>query len=264
MSSSTDPKVRGLWVLAVFLMALAELAWHAWAIVAGTPPKWVWAGAAVILIAGLSCAGMAVNGRADGVLIDARNRVSLSKFQATLWTVLVVSSLMTAAAINLGRVPDIDALTINLPAQLLAAMGIAATSLVGAPIVLSTKTSTPAPAAADAVAAAGLRLDTDQVQSRGRLFAKVASDLASWADMFRGDEVGNAAHADLSKMQQFAITLLMVGIYGGAVWSMFARPFPSGGYDTLPKLSDQFVWLLGISHASYLTYKAVPQTPPAS
>ena len=51
-----------------------------------------------------------------------------------------------------------------------------------------------------------------------------------------------------------------------------APPLPNGTFWTLPPLNANFVWLLGISHAGYLGYKAASKpaaraqhrTPPPS
>src|SRR5438270_10664323 len=112
--------------------------------------------------------------------------------------------------------------------------------------------------AADTIArtADKLKLSAGDMQSVGMVFGRSSPHLASWADMFRGDETGNAGDADLSKVQQFLITLLLIGIYASSVWSQFAVASPK----LLPGLPPNFVWLMGISHASYLIYKAAPHS----
>lgn len=59
-------------------------------------------------------------------------------------------------------------------------------------------------------------------------------------------------------IQQAGITLLLLGCYTAYVIGDLA-----GAQETisvLPKLDQSFVWLLGLSHASYLAYKAAPHT----
>ena len=88
-------------------------------------------------------------------------------------------------------------------------------------------------------------------------------EFASWKDLFLGDEVGNADTPDLGKIQQFFVTALLAGVYLAAIGSMFAN---DGFIQALPKLSEKFVWLLAVSHGTYLAYKAAPytksETPP--
>ncbi len=82
---------------------------------------------------------------------------------------------------------------------------------------------------------------------------------ASYMDLFTGDDVTNFDRADVGKIQQFLISLLLLGLYGAYVFSAFAGTAP---ITTLPKIDPGFIWLLGVSHASYLAYKAAPH--PAS
>lgn len=213
-----------------------------------------------LLIAILAVIGATVNGNGFGVLIDGRNRVSLSKFQATLWTVIVLAALINAAAINLSFGAGAHALDITIPAELLVAMGISATSLLATPALLSLK-ATQQPAAPTVQATTReLGSEPQKLLITGKLLGNASPALASWADMFRGEEVGNGADADLSKVQQFAVTVVLVLVYGASVYASFSA---AAKVTTLPTLSDQFVWLMGISHTSYLAYKAVPHTPDA-
>jgi hypothetical protein len=88
--------------------------------------------------------------------------------------------------------------------------------------------------------------------------------------MFRGEDVSNAAAPDLSKIQQFLLSVLVLAVYAAALLDMFLEGTvlgtPRGSAGSLPTLSEPFVWLMGISHASYLAYKAMPhgRPPPAN
>lgn len=222
----------------------------------------------LVCLAGLTAfaaaVGVAINGRPAGLVIDNRNRVSLSKLQATGWTLMVLSAFMTAVIFRIGLGLD-DPAAVELPQELLAAMGLSAASLVGAPLVLSVKTGQPAPAGQAAETAARLGESHEQVAAVGRVYARRSPDQARWLDMFRGEEVANAASPDLSKVQQFLITLVVLLVYGIAIWNAFAGPElvtqegdqPSF-FAAFPPLSPSLVWLIGISHAGYLAYKAVP------
>ena len=104
-----------------------------------------------------------VGGRLSGVLIDARNKMSLSRFQIILWTVLALSSFGVIALdrtipVLQEKVPAIaslvapaagaesdtpfDPLNIRFPEELLIAMGISTASLAGASFIKSAKTET--------------------------------------------------------------------------------------------------------------------------
>jgi len=184
------------------------------------------------------CIGKAIAGCWDAVLIDGRNRVSLSRLQMLAWTLLILSALITAIASNLGLPNNSQALAIAIPDPLLAAMGIAAVSMAASPAILTLKGSDPA---------TGVSLAA---------YHSTPAE-ASWLDMFRGDDPAEADQPDLSKIQQFLITLALVGGYGVLIGDMFCNL--TGLFDTFPALDPKFVWLLGISHAGYLTYKAAPK-----
>lgn len=219
-------------------------------------------GVMLLLVIELVVIGALVNGRPAGAFIDNRNRLSLSKLQAGAWTVLVLSAFATAAAFN-AVAPGVSyqtvaALAVAIPGELLLAMGISATSLVATPALLSLKADDdPHP---DAAALASQRTGVTVV-GNGKVATKVTPDDASWADLVTGDELGNAGTPDLSKIQQALISLLLLGMYADYVFQALAAP--AGLISQLPTLDKSFVWLLGISHASYLAYKAAPHTKDA-
>ncbi|THD57135.1 MAG: hypothetical protein E8A12_13885 [Phenylobacterium sp.] len=215
-------------------------------------------GVLVLLAAEFAVIGWAINDRPIGAFIDNRNRLSLSKLQAGAWTAVVLAGLATAAAYN-ALVPgtnysSLTALNVVIPGELLLAMGISATSLVATPSLLSLKASeTPL---ASSVTTAQAKLPGSS--NNGKLTTRSSAADASWSDLVTGDEVGNAGSPDLGKIQQALITLLLLGCYTGYVYEMFVHT--SGPIGTLPVIDKSFVWLMGISHASYLAYKAAPHT----
>lgn len=228
-----------------------------------------WGFSAALILLFMIVIGLAINDRPAGLIIDNRNRVSLSKFQAACWTVLVVSALATMVAARIAAGLE-DPLAVTIPNALLAALGLSATSLVATPALLSLKSSSPPPASGDVAATADkLGMTIGEVDATGRVFGRTKSLDARWLDMFRGDDVSNAAAPDLSKVQQFLLTLLVLGVYTATLIQMFVAGRQSAALilaaqGSLPPLSEQFIWLLGISHASYLAYKAMPHGPPPS
>jgi len=223
------------------------------------PETWLWgaypATAGLMLLAILTV-GDALNGRLTGLIIDNRNRMSLSKLQMLVWTVVVISALIVYAAYNV-RLQVEAPLDINIPPELLFAMGISATSFIATPAILSLKSQeTPAQADVDTANAA-----PGTSQNQGKVFGRASASDASWTDLFQGDEVGNFDSPDLSKIQQVAITLLLVGVYSAQIITLFAGlGAPGSKLASLPVLGQQFVVLMAISHASYLAYKAAPHT----
>jgi hypothetical protein len=181
-----------------------------------------------------------LNERPAGVLIDNRNRVSLSKLQAVSWTILVLSGLVILVAAKLEDVAMVKG-PILIDGYLLAAMGISATSLVATPAILSLKA---------------------RPEGVSQVFDRAVPTAARWVDIFRGDDIGNANSPDLSKIQQFLISGVVIGAYafmlGKALRFGDVTADGSGPVLELPRLGDDLLWLLGISHVGYLSYKAVP------
>ncbi|MBV8851444.1 MAG: hypothetical protein JOZ16_17870 [Methylobacteriaceae bacterium] len=212
----------------------------------------------LIIVMSLVLIGVVTNGRPDGILIDSRNRVSLSKFQATLWTILVIAAIVCVASHNLTLNGELLPLDFDIPTPLLAATGISATSLVAAPVCLSFKArANPTPENV-AKAAADLAAVGAVPRFAGKLFGRADPASASWADMIRGEELGTETTPDLAKIQQLYFSLLLIGIYGIAVLHVLSGT--AAKIPGLPELNEKLVWLMGVSHASYLAYKAAPQT----
>lgn len=188
-----------------------------------------------------------------------------------------------------------DPLNIALGRDLLALLGISAASLVGSPLIAATKTSkTPNQNAVMATARQMVRLGNvpDSVKegnaplgsaserptesgkaspaniaseieknAEGILYKNPAISDASFADMFEGNEVGNAAHVDLSKVQMFFFTVVIAVAYVFALWDVMSTDAIYGANFAFPAVSDGMVALLGISNAGYLAAKGVDHTP---
>jgi len=175
-----------------------------------------------------------------GLLIDERNEMSLSRFQMALWTLLILSAFLGMVMVNLyNHKNPLEAMSsIVIPPTLLVLMGISATSLVGAPLILSIKQNANQP------------LDT-----------KLGPDeKASFTDMFLGDDKANGKCLDLGKLQMFYFTVILALAYAVSIGILFTNDGIGAAHPMqFPALNEQFLVLLGISHAGYLAYKAVPR-----
>lgn len=198
--------------------------------------------------------GISVRGRPDGIIIDNRNRISLSKFQMTAWTVIVLSAFIVTVAFNLLARGYQTALDFTVDKQLWALMGISTVSFLGAPMILGQKAGKTADRAQLALTQS--KLD-GTVDAQGHVLINRDIKDASWLELFRGDEVGNGATLDLSKVQNFLITIVTLAMYAVALGTMFHNAKLPDGIKTFPALSDGFIYLLLISHGGYLTYKSV-------
>ena len=226
-----------------------------------------------------------------GALIDQRNKLSLSRLQLITWTIVILSAFITAGFWNLVNFKA-GPLAIALPSEVWLLLGISTTSLVGSPLILSNKTKTDAnqgqlqqqlllkarqqDVQADPALLSNQALAQDtanpalvaylknklQVDVQGQVLRNTQPDKASVADLFQGDEVGNFSQLDMSKVQMFLFTLVLVLTYASALGMMFANADPIKGITSFPVLDQSIVVLLGISHAGYLSFKAVSHSAP--
>ncbi len=140
-SRSLWDRLRARWALWLVLAA-AVLLWVGFGISIiqvtidrnSIPPLAFWGMTIIIMFGLLALAGREINGQWFGVLIDSRNKISLSRLQITLWTVLVLSAYLTIA------LPRVWAMVVAAPTPAAAQ----------APGVAPTPTATPTPGAAQA------------------------------------------------------------------------------------------------------------------
>lgn len=139
--------------------------------------------------------GLASKGRFDGVLIDRYNRITLAHFQILLWTLLVVAAYSAAMLTNLMAGSEgTNALDVSIAPELWLAMGISAGSFTTSKVIK--------PKIADR-----------------KIEDKADPGDARWIDMFNSDVSKGAGAVDLSKLQMFLFTAILVAGYG--------RPWPT-------------------------------------
>jgi len=233
-----------------------------------------------------------------GWLINEQYRMSLSRLQMFLWTVVVLSAFLTAALANIRMGYFKEAVSIAIPEEVWVAMGISTTALVGSPLILEGKKKKKTnlkeaektlvklkilpepPAYPDLAALANKPQALAQAQSKyqieeskykleantkieehtsGQLIRNTKPDDAELYDMVSGEEVGNADILDLTRLQNLFFTLILLGSYAAALGALFAAP--SGAINQFPDLGTSEVALLGMSAAGYLGAKAVDKQP---
>ena len=253
---ASPARFRNLEVLVISLLCLVlptaaamymHSPWRAWFVVAAS------------MIVFLLFLGRWISGRPLGVLINERNLISLSRFQMVSWTVLLLSAFFTIALHRLHALAFVSGakpLDIAMDWRLYALMGISATSLVGTPLLLNSKTAEPSDQKTVNKAAFALNEPAAQIEanSQGKLYSNSKISDASITDMFQGDEVGNTAYVDVSKLQMFYFTVIAVIAYTYAIYAAMGTISTPAKFD-MPVPPDALVALLGISHAAYLTSK---------
>ena len=225
---------------------------------------YVWLVFLILLTVFAVIAGHGVTGMWRGLLIDERNKMSLSRLQMILWTVLILSGFLTVALANIVAGVE-NPLSISIPEELWLLMGISTASLVGSPLILSTKKvkepkeeeqdqTINSMAAEEGVSPENLK---SKVTNKGQVIVNKDPKDARLSDLFKGEETGNAAQLDLGKIQMFYFTLILVLAYAVALGDLLCG---TGKIVEFPVLSSSMVALLGISHAGYLTNKAIPHS----
>jgi hypothetical protein len=239
------------------------------------PPEqrfWSWISILILLILSFLVTGHGVRGIWNGIFIDGRNRMSLSWLQMVLWTLLVLSGFFAAGLSNLVA-GAVDPLAIAIPEELWFLMGISTTSLVASPMILSRKKNqqpvdvehqknVASLARRHGVGATDIK---NRFDNEGLIIKYNTPDQAQFSDFFTGEETGNAGGIDLSRLQMFYFTLIMVLAYTVQIGSKFLEVDPNISIITnFPALPASMVALLGISHAGYLIKKAAQnsQTEP--
>ncbi len=167
-----------------------------------------------------------------GVLIDQRNKMSLSRLQLVMWSILVISTVITDGVLN--AVWDRpNPLSLAIPNELWIVLGISTASFVAAPMVLGTK---------------GKDLDTNLPYEH------------AWRDIFYGDDTGNADQVDFSKVQQFFFTVVLVIEYAVSIGEKLVATIPSSSQLLVfPGLDPGFIGIMAVSQTAYIAYKAIPQ-----
>ena len=264
------------WSLFTIALLLALVAAAGWILLGGndaTKPnlqaQWIFV--AVILTAFSALSGFLIKGRLDGILIDERNRVSLSRLQWITWFIILLGGYFTEAVWNSahgGAYPTMQE-------ELFILLGIVSASAITSNLIIDTKkTDLPTPPAQQLpgqpqLLAPAPPLQPGQPGQIGRIDCNATVAEASWADLFMGEEVANRNVVDISRLQKLVITVLLAITYIKLLWDVLGNTV-AGVSDTkgavlnMPPVNSTFLWLLGISHAAYLAYKATPKSGSSS
>ncbi|MFZ0926097.1 MAG: hypothetical protein WCE82_06250 [Halobacteriota archaeon] len=219
----------------------------------------VFAATTTLLIA----AGHGTKGRLSGLLIDERNRMSASRLQIIMWTLVILPAILALICINVGYgSPSGSALSIAVPVELWALLGISGGAAVAAPVA-NDATNRSKDLAEGAAARAGTSVDA--LDHEGVLDVNLLVKDAKFADMFKGDEVGNRDNIDISKVQMLILSFGLAAGYGSAIvlfilQAMQANPVHIPLLNGLPAVDSSLASLLLISQGTYVGYKAAAHT----
>lgn len=264
MASNAKP-MSGLWtafILILFTVLMVAAAWF-------LKTTWSYIAVMVLMVLFMGTLGLKISGRPAGVLINDRNLMSLSRFQMVLWTVIIISAYLIGAIGRIRNGSVADALAIGLDSELWALLGISTASLIGTPLLQSTKKTKEAdPNVADQTAAQTGETPKEVMENaQGLLYANASIKDAAFSDMFEGDEVGNTTYVDLAKVQMFFFTIVAalsytVSLYWWLRDKQFLHPVAPATEVGFPAVSAGLIAILGISHGGYLINKSTDHTPP--
>lgn len=221
---------------------------------------WILPFVALMVVVLLSLIGYAIVGRPLGVLIDSHNLMSLSRLQLVIWTIVFLGSYISFALTRLRLNTTDTPLDILIDPHLIALVGLGAASFVGSPLVADPKKAKQPQAAATQKTAdvLGENKDTIDDNREGILYVNNSPADAEISDLFQGDEIGNTHQVDLGKVQLFFFTICAALAYLVAANKTLCT---GGCLDKLPVISEGVVYILGVSHASFLVMKGQTHTP---
>jgi hypothetical protein len=196
-----------------------------------------WLASAVVLILLAVLLGTMVKPRVPfGILLDNRGRYSLTHLQLVLWTILILS---LVSGIFWGRLIAgvAEPLSFKIPSEVLGLLGISVGSAVLASTVKASK-------------------NASNPQS---VAASSKHDLPSFSQIFMVEEGEQADQVvDVTKYQNFIITLILIAAYTALAIHAVKDAASAEAVESLPKFSETFLVLVGISQAAYVGGKVVP------
>jgi hypothetical protein len=166
-----------------------------------------------------------------GIFVDERQRYSLTHTQLILWSVVIISLLFAVfMARLLGGPNPSDALKIIIPPEVLGLAGISGGTAVLSTTIKSSRT--------DAVRRASINPETNK------------KNPTHFAQIFMVEEGANIDKViDITRFQNFFLTFIAVIAYVVMAANTLAQVAVPAG---LPGLSQDLLWLVGISHAAYV------------
>jgi hypothetical protein len=179
-----------------------------------------------------------------GIFIDSRDTWSLTQLQLVLWTFIIIPVLIAVVIGRATKDPS-TAWDITVPGEIWGLLGISVGSTVLAVAIKSQKNDPP----------------ENPLGAGTRVLARTEASQARISDMFAYDEgTGALTRLDVTKFQNFVFTVALAVTYlWNCLW-LFGKAGTPSAITGLPAFSGVALGILGISHAGYLTGKAIPQS----
>jgi hypothetical protein len=97
--------------------------------------------------------------------------------------------------------------------------------------------------------------DKAKFDNKGVILVRKNLKDAYFIDIFKGEKLTDGGTLDIAKIQMFYFTIILVIAYGVAIGTMFLSE--ASVIASLPPFNSSMLALIGISHAGYLSNKAV-------
>lgn len=196
-----------------------------------------WVVSLVLLFAALMLFGMSTGRGTGGLLIDSRNKFSSSRLQIILWTVVVLSTVISVVGFNVVS-KAAEPIGFTIPGNILAVLGISVGALAGSSLVKSAKKPE-------------INLDIKKSFSEANVRNLIEAE----------DDKSDVPGLDVSKVQMLAFTFVAVAAYAYVVLAWFVDAKVAEDLASFPDFSEGMLGLIAISHGGYLGYKAAPNKP---
>ncbi len=227
-----------------------------------------------------------------------RNKYSLSRIQMVCWTVIILSAHLTLTLTRIVHSNDKEGHTlyasglpsdksenyasaVGIPKEVLALLGISIGAALITPVINNTKGRKTN--RKDDTVKKSKKLDNSSVvplyenvlkmnvgsnrnvSNIGAIQINKKIENAKLIDIFMGEEVKNYKLLDISKIQQFVITLAVMVSYMYIVFRSFSRvELPIHEMNILPNIPKDLLYLVIASHTYYIGNKVITQSTPAS
>lgn len=257
--ASNAKTLSGYWTALILILLTASMLPAAWFLSSG----WNFLVVMMLMLLSMITLGQNISGRPAGILINERKLMGLARFQMVLWTIIILSAYLTAAITRIKSGGIGDALGITLDKSLWGLMGISTASLIGSPLIQTSKKAEEPKDQAVKKAENDLKEPEAEIKknSQGVLYCNGEIKDASLSDMFEGDEVGDTAFVNVAKVQMFFFTVVAALSYGLDLFKWIGGPDFVKNSGAFPLLSGGLIAILGISHAGFLANKATTHTP---
>jgi hypothetical protein len=197
-------------------------------------PKFLaWIVSSVLLFSALALFGLSSGRGWGGLLIDSRHKFSSSRLQIILWTVIVLSTVISVVGFNVVSGAS-EPIGFTIPGNVLAVIGVSVAGFAGSSLVKSTKNTK------------NLHRNSDHTKANVRNLIEAEDDKSEVPGL------------EVSKVQMLAFTFVSVAAYSYVVLAWFADAKVASDLASFPDFSEGMLALIAISHGGYLGYKAAP------